>query len=52
VTVPPLESLQLRPEALPGYLAAEHGLRLLERREVGEAARGFDRPLLVLQRSQ
>ena len=49
VAVPPLDSLQLRPEALPAYLAQQHGLRLLERRQVGAAAPGFDRPLLVFQ---
>lgn len=48
--MPPLDSLQLRPEALPEYLAAEQGLRLLKRLQVGAAAPGFDRPLLVFQR--
>lgn len=48
--MPLLDSLQLRPEVLPAYLAQQHGLRLLERRQVGAAAPGFDRPLLVFQR--
>lgn len=45
-----LETLQLRPENFPQYLAQEIGFELLQQLEVGTSTTGFGRPLYVFRK--
>lgn len=47
-----LSAFQLRPAAFAAHLTGELGFELLAERSIGDAAKGFDRPLLVFRKPQ
>ena len=45
-----LSMFQLRPDGFKKYLTEQLGFNLLAERQVGSAAKGFDRPLLIFEK--
>lgn len=47
-----LSAFQLRPDAFAKHLTGALGFELVAERQVGTAAKGFDRPLLIFRKKE